>query len=89
MTFYVNVWPKERERQAKKSLMKDKLAALLQNYGKTWEEIRVMDFQTLLERLRSGGVKAIDVLHAFQWRAVHADDKLNCVTEVWNSYIIL
>ena len=72
----------ENDRQSKKSLIKDKLAALVTNYGHIWQDIWAMDFPTLREALQLGDLKAIDVLHAFQWRAVYTDDKLNCVIEV-------
>ena len=39
-------------------------------------------FKDLLAKLRAGEIKSVDVLHAFQYKALQVNPDLNCVVNV-------
>ncbi|XP_064632497.1 fatty-acid amide hydrolase 1-like [Lineus longissimus] len=49
--------------------------------GKLWEAILELSFGDIVVGLQSREIKAVDVLHAYQWKALSVDVNLNCVTE--------
>ena len=73
---------KSHARQTRKRKLRGKLKSLEPKDGRLWSEITNTTFQALTTKLRSGEIRAVDVLHAFQWKSIQADAKLNCVTEV-------
>ena len=67
----------QRKNQAK--VLKEKLEILDQI--ELWQEIWNKSFEELHQELQIGSLKALDVLHAFQWKALESNDKLNNI--VW------
>ncbi|XP_064646519.1 vitamin D3 hydroxylase-associated protein-like [Lineus longissimus] len=62
-----------------KTVLRDNLAKM--NSKAKWEHILCQSFEELVEKLQSQQLKAVDVLHAFQWKALDVDTEINCVTE--------
>ena len=67
----------QRKNQVK--VLKEKLEILDQI--ELWQEIWNKSFEDLHQELQIGSLKAVDVLHAFQWKALESNDKLNNI--VW------
>ena len=67
----------QRKNQVK--VLKETLETLDQ--VELWQEIWNKSFEELHQELLIGSLKALDVLHAFQWKALESNDKLNNI--VW------
>ncbi|XP_060081151.1 fatty-acid amide hydrolase 1-like [Ylistrum balloti] len=66
-----------------------KLAEHLEQNGLTLTErnaILELPFEELRQRLQDGGLRCIDVLHAYQSKAIQVNEHLNCVVEpIWEA----
>ena len=50
--------------------------------GSLWKEIRALKFESLLAKLKSGEIKSIDALQAYQFAALKVNSRLNCIVHV-------
>jgi fatty acid amide hydrolase len=62
-----------------KQVLRDNLTNL--DSEAEWEQILCLSFQELVEKLQSKELDAVDVLRAFQWKALDVDTDVNCITE--------
>ncbi|VDL80676.1 unnamed protein product [Nippostrongylus brasiliensis] len=67
---------RRHEREASKKLVL-KSASLLASSRR--DVITSWSFQQLKDELQSGGVSCVDVLRAYQWKAIEAHEATNCV----------
>ena len=67
------------QRRKQMQTLKSKLETLDQI--EIWNEILLKSFEDLHQELQIGSVKVIDVLHAYQWKALKSTEKLNNI--VW------
>lgn len=78
---------KWRQRKEQIEKLKTKLNTLDQ--VEIWQEILQKSFEDLLQELQLGSLKVLDVLHAYQWKALESNEKLNNIVwfideaEVW------
>ena len=80
---------KIKEKQEECKLSKEKLEEFLKEREMSTEiqdRIVSLSFNELQKELQSGTLTAVDVLHAYQIKAIEVDKRLNCITEiVWEA----
>jgi len=61
--------------------LENRLADLEVINGELWTQINLMSYKDLNSSLKSGEVRAVDAVRAYQWAALKANSRLNCVCQ--------